>query len=98
MRTEAVKAVAAKIDLGLHPLLHLIQLGVIEPIDARLRFRTIRDEAALAQHLQMPRHRWPRDVEFARDLAGVALVFRQHSDDFAPGRVCQCLECIHDFN
>jgi hypothetical protein len=34
MHTEAVKAFATKIDLCLHPLLQLIQLRVVEPIDA----------------------------------------------------------------
>src|SRR6187401_1438344 len=74
--TQSVEARAACVDLRLHPLPRLVERIDFQPVDARLRFLPIRDQPALAQHLQMPRYRRIGDVEARVDFARRALTLR----------------------
>src|SRR6476660_6385796 len=97
MRAQSIEARAARIDLRLHPLARLVERVDFQPIDARLSFLSIRDQATFAQHLQMPRHRRIGDVEAREDVARGSLTLGQKSDDVATRRICKCTKGIHGY-
>src|SRR3569832_771650 len=95
MRAQPVETLAAEVELCLHPLLHLVEPPLVQAVDTRGSLGAIRDEAALAQHLEVTRDRWPRHFEAPRDIARIALPAGQHRHDFAAGGIGEGFERIH---
>src|SRR5665213_3433977 len=92
---EAVEARLQDLQLRGHPLAHLIQRLLLQPIDPRLRLLAVGDQPAFAQYAQVPGDRGAGDFEPAGNIASAALASRQHGDDLASGRVGKGFIDIH---
>src|SRR5690606_22453174 len=84
---------------ALDPLVDLLERGYIDGIDATRPFTAHVRKAALAQHLEVLRHRRLADAEFGLDhlddLARRVLAFRQQFENAAANGIAEDVEGVH---
>src|ERR1043165_4289594 len=87
MRPQASELCEPSVDF--HERLRLQAVHAVLSVDARF------DEAGVAQHLQVLRHRRLRHPQRALDLADSAFLRREQPEDVAAVRLSEDLERFH---